>query len=173
MGHCRDKGPLFLWLSHPHRLGDDVGEVIWGQISPWLRGGEGGKRLHPSLEFPWETGSPFCPGPALAPGSQMTPSSPVSLPAGEGIHCTVNSPAQLLTMILRAGEVGQGTAQTCPLILLGGLLRPREGKAPVSGHTAHRACVGRPWELGVLMLSRTDVTAEHCATILTVSPSRP
>lgn len=103
----------------------------------------------------------------------MTPSSPVSLPAGEGIHCTVNSPAQLLTMILRAGEVGQGTAQTCPLILLGGLLRPREGKAPVSGHTAHRACVGRPWQLGVLMLSRTDVTAEHCATTLTVSPSRP
>lgn len=112
MGHCKDKGPLFLQLSHPHRLRDDAGEVIWGQISPWLRGGEGGKRLHPGLAFPRETGSPFCPGAAPAPGSQMTPSSPVSLPAGEGILCTVNSPAQLLNMTLRAGEVGQGTAQT-------------------------------------------------------------
>lgn len=45
----------------------------------------------------------------------MTPSSPVSLPAGEGILCTVNSPAQLLIMTLRAGGgVGQGTAQTRP-----------------------------------------------------------
>lgn len=128
-GHHRDKGPLSLQLSHPHRLRGDAGEVIWGQISSWLRGGERGKQLHPSLAFPRETGSPFCPGAALAPGSQMTPSSPVSLPVGEGILCTVNSPAQLLNMTLRAWEVGQDTAQTPPPpILVDDLLRPREQK---------------------------------------------
>lgn len=77
------KDPLFLQLQHPHRLRDDAGEVIWGQIPPWLRGGEGSKGLHPSLEFPWETGSPFCTGAALAAGSQMTLSSPVSSQLGK------------------------------------------------------------------------------------------